>query len=241
MSRSNPSLNNNPHPCSRWFEYNAQKGVVQYYDKEAKANKEVGKVLNFILLDQLAGIAGWHEASKSSITSNEVRSSQNDTLTVKSFKGGELAKGLYADIKATVKLAGGKFTGKLYIAYKGDDGKLALGCLQLHGAALGAWMEFEKTNRKEIYKQSIQLFDVLPAKKGTVNYFDPMFKLVPLSPESETQAVELDKTLQGYLEVSLKRNLTAQPPAATEEEAPVITETFTADASNTGDPTDMPF
>lgn len=243
MSRSNPTINNNPHPCGRWFDYNAQKGVINFYDKEAKANKEVGKLFSFVLLDQLANIRGWHNASNSGITSNEVRRSQDDPMVVKAFKGGEIARGLYNDIKVVVKGAGGKFSANLYLAYKGDDGKLSLGCLQLHGAALGAWMEFEKTNRKEIYKQSIQLFDVLPAKKGSISYFDPMFKLVPLGAESEAQAIELDKQLQAYLEVSLKRGLPAVATATITEEVPAThveeTSTFTSDAAGATD--DLPF
>lgn len=239
MSRSNPTLNNNPHPCGRWFEYQAQKGVIQFYNKDTKANVEVGKVFNFILLDQLAGVRGWHNASNSGITSNEVRSSANDILIVKAFKGGEVARGLYTDIREKVKTAGGKFSANLYLAYNGDDGKLTLGCLQLHGAALGAWMEFEKSNRKEIYKQSIQICDHLPAQKGSIKYFDPIFKLCPLSPESEAQAIELDKQLQAYLEVSLKRNLTTTLPAAAAETGATVQEeeqsTFTADASNATD------
>ena len=101
MSRSNPQehLSN---PAVRWFEWNGEKGVIRFYDKDAKTNVDVPLPFTFLLLDQLATVRGWHDASASGIYANEVRDTTKDTLVVKSFKGGTIAEGLYKDIKADV-------------------------------------------------------------------------------------------------------------------------------------------
>jgi hypothetical protein len=141
MSRSNPSENSNPNPAVRWFEWNGEKGLVRYYDKELKQNVDVGTEFRFILLDQLGSVRGWHDASDSAIYSNEVKDTRQETLIVKSFKGGTLAEGIYRDIKDRANSVGGQFVANCYIAFKHGNG-LAIGSLRFKGAALGAWMEF---------------------------------------------------------------------------------------------------
>ena len=126
MSRSNPT-DNTPNPCTRWYEWDGANGGVRYYDKEAKKNIPVPDSFVFILLDELGTIKGWHDASDSGIYSNEVRDTKQETLLVKSFKGGVLAEGLYANIRdrVTSKAVGGKFSMSCYIGYKSESGALA--------------------------------------------------------------------------------------------------------------------
>jgi hypothetical protein len=49
----------------------------------------------FILLLQTSCVKGWDEKSQSKIYSNEVISTKNEDLVVKSFKGGTLYEGKY--------------------------------------------------------------------------------------------------------------------------------------------------
>ena len=203
MSRSNPT-DTAVNPAVRWFEWQGEHGIVRYYDKEKKENVDVGADFGFVLLDQLASVRGWHEASQSGIYSNEVKDTRADVLVVKAFKGGTLAEGLYKDIKDRANNVGGRFNANIYLAFKHGPG-MAIGCLRLKGGALGAWMEFVKANRAEVYKQAIKITGFTEGKKGRVVFRVPQFKLVPLAPESNEKATALDAELQAFLEIYLKR------------------------------------
>src|SRR5688572_29501693 len=100
MSRSNPT-DGARNPSTRWFEFasGADGGFVRYYDKASEKQIALGDAVNggkflFILLDEMATVKGWHDPSESAIFANEVRDTRQDTLVVRSFKGGELASGL---------------------------------------------------------------------------------------------------------------------------------------------------
>lgn len=208
MSRSQPA-NNNPNPCERWFEWDGALGVVRYYDKDAKKNIEVGKEFTFILLDELAVIKGWNDASDSGITSNEIRDSRAEPLVVKSYKGGVIASGFYNAIKDRVAAAGGNFTTNLYIAFMGADG-LKLGSLQLKGAALHAWVDFVKANRKAVYEKSVQIKGSKSGKKGKVIFETPVLTIREISEKTNTAATVLDAELQEYLKGYFKRTRSDQ-------------------------------
>src|SRR6185503_6830295 len=149
MSRSNPT-ENMPNPSQRWFEWNGAEGHFRYYDKEAKQNVDMPSDFTFIVLDRLASVRGWHEQSESGIVSNEVRDTRSEPLVVRSFKGGPIATGIYQSIRDRVANAGGRFTITAYCAFR-EDGKIKMGGIQLRGAALRAWSDFEKKNRKAIF------------------------------------------------------------------------------------------
>lgn len=198
MSRSNPH-EHSANPAERWFEWNGENGTVRYYDKDAKRKVDLGHDFGFVLLDELASVRGWHEASKSGIYSNEVRDTRENILIVKAFKGGTLVEGLYKDIKDRVNTVGGQFNANCYIAFKDGDGSLTMGSLRFKGAALGAWMEFRKAHRHELYAKGVRIVGAVEGKKGRITYFVPTFKVVDLTPESNAAAVALDKQLQEYL------------------------------------------
>jgi hypothetical protein len=226
VSRSNPSehLSN---PSTRWFEWAGDKGEISYYDKEAKKDVPVPLPFAFILLDELASVRGWHDASSSGIYSNEVRDTTQETLVVKSFKGGLIEEGKYKAIKLNVNAAGGDYNASLYIAFKGDSGDYAIGALRLKGAALGAWMEFRKAHRADIYKQAVNIQTFTEGKKGSITFRVPKFSLKVVSAEAEAMAVKLDTELQEFLKVYLTRNkrdqaeAIAQHPVYTEQDRPM--------------------
>lgn len=204
MSRSNPNQNN-PNPATRFFEWNGENGVVRHYDKDAKKNIDMPLPFTFLLLDELAGVRGWHDASSSGIYSNEVRDTRTDILVVKAFKGGTLAEGLYKDIKDKANSLGGQFNANCYIAFKGDGGALAIGSLKFKGAALGAWMEFRKANRSGLYAKAISVTGFTEGKKGRIIFRVPTFELKDISVETNAAAVTLDKQLQEWLDGYLSR------------------------------------
>lgn len=221
MSRSNPT-DNSPNPSTRWFEWNGEAGTIRYYDKDKKKNIDVALPFTFLLLDELGSVRGWHESSQSGIYANEVRDTRQDVLVVKAFKGGTLATGLYKDIKDRVNTAGGGFVSNCYIAFKSNGHGLVLGSVRFKGAALGAWMEFRKANRAELWEKAVEITGYTEGKKGRVIFRVPTFGLKAASADTQRIAVDLDKALQAFLDGYLKRTKHDQVAAvgATPSQAP---------------------
>lgn len=224
MSRSNPT-DGVRNPATRWFEWAGGEngGFVRWYDKDAKTDVKVNVPFTFLLLDELSTVKGWHEPSESSIYANEVRDLRSDVLVVKSFKGGELATGLYTTIKDRIIAKGGHYHGSIYIAFKDGDA-LKLGNLGLKGAALGAWMDFKKSaaskknadgkNIKAYFVDAVTITGYEQAKKGGTIYRVPKFDLKGVSEETNAAAVALDAELQAFLADYLRRPKgdAAKPP-----------------------------
>lgn len=241
MSRSNPT-DQGTHPCSRWHEWDGSVGQVRYYDKQTKKNIPISGDFVFILLDQLSVIKGWHDASDSGITSNEVRDTTTDPFVVRAFEGGVLASGIYQAIRDKIVSVGGHFTTNCYIAFK-DGAVLSIGSLQLKGAALNAWVEFKKKHRAELYTKAIKISGYEEGKKGKITFRMPKFSVVDISPETNEKAMALDTTLQYYLDRYLSKPRQEQAEAVpapfkqVEDEGPPEV----ADNASGEDDTDVPF
>lgn len=216
MSRSNPNENGIPNPSKRWFQWSGEKGVIQFYDKEQEKTIEVGSDFTFMLLDQLGSVRGWHDASDSGIYSNEVKDTRQDVLVVKAFKGGPIAEGLYKAIKDRVNAEGGRFVASCYVAFKGDDGKLAIGNIGFKGAALRAWMDFTKACRANLYKKAVRIYGYEEGKKGRVVFRVPNYSVVDVSAETDAAATALDRELQTFLKFYFARTKRDQAEQAPE-------------------------
>lgn len=215
MSRSNPTEGAR-NPSTRWFEWSggADGGFVRWYDKEKKEHVKVDGAFTFLLLDELATVKGWHEASESSIFANEVRDTRQEVFVVKSFEGGELASGLYGNIRDRIVAVGGHFCVSLYLAYR-DGEELKIGNLSLKGAALSAWMDFKKAAgtkkgadgkaMRAYFVDAVKIAGYEQAKKGGTTYRIPKFALTPVAEDTNKQAVVLDVELQAFLSDYFKR------------------------------------
>jgi len=217
MSRSNPT-DNTPNPATVWYEWAGKDGNLKFYDKEKKENITRDLPFTFLLLDQLACVKGWSDSHGSGITSNEVRDTRSEAMTVRVFSGPTIAEGLYKDIKDKVKAAGGKFVSNLYIGFK-QDGKLVLGSIQFKGAALQAWGDFKKENNNAVFTHAITITGTKDGKKGSVTFKVPTFALKEISKETNEEANLLDATLQSYLAGYLKRTKATVSPEAGEHAA----------------------
>lgn len=207
MSRSRPNMNGGSNnPAERWFQWKGSEGEFQWYNKEKKKNVSVDFPFTFLLLDQLSTVKGWHDSSNSAIYANEVRNMNEEEMVVKSFKRKtELARGLYPNIKQKVKAEGGRFNASLYVAFKNEDGELALGNVMLQGGALSAWMDLTEEAGDDIYSKAVVVKKASKLKKkGAVKYKDPVFSLVDVSEETDQAATELDIKLQEYLDEYLQ-------------------------------------
>jgi hypothetical protein len=169
-------------------------------------------------------IKGWHDSSSSGIYSNEVKSTGSEPLTVRAFKGGTIAEGLYKDIKLKVNGLGGDYHASLYFYLNGEVVNLAI-----KGAALMSWSDFAKENRKSFLGNYIEVTGALDAKKGSVKYSTPVMVSGGVIDKSVSEGAEdAYDTLQKYFasrkttaSVAVEELVAEEVPARKFEEAPV--------------------
>jgi len=172
MARSDAYATTAQSPVKKYLSWSSNEKCFTYWDKEAKENKKLPIPIKFIHYDEMATIKGWHDASGSGIYSNEVKSTKNEPLSVRAFKGGEIANGLYQDIKSKVNSAGGDYHVSLYAELNGEIVNFSF-----KGAALMTWSDFAKENRKSFLGNYVNVVGALDAKKGSVKYSTPVFQI----------------------------------------------------------------
>jgi hypothetical protein len=194
-------------PAKRFLEWKSNDKCFSYYDKEKSENVKVELPFKFLVLDQLHTVSGWNDATSSGIYSNEVKFISKQVMTVKPFKGNEIAKGLYADIKEKVKNAGGHYVKSIYIML--EDGTLAN--IQLKGSAVQQWGEFTNKSLSRLPEEWVVVDKAVEGKKGAVKFTTPGFKFD--GSLNDAQAAKADAVFD-ELETYLKAYLI-------KEEAPV--------------------
>jgi hypothetical protein len=149
----------------------------------------VGEPIHIIVLDQLSTITGFDDATESGIYSNEVHNLATEKLTVKAHKGGELAEGLYQDIKGV-----GKFTKSVYACLiKG--GELELVNFKFSGSSLSPWIDAKVGDDGcviELKSNDVEL------KKGTNTYYAPTITRKVVRQDILEKAMKIDDELQTY-------------------------------------------
>ncbi|WP_296683170.1 hypothetical protein [Flavobacterium sp.] len=201
-------------PAKRFLEWKSNDKTFGYYDKsiaesmKGKSADEIKEAANvkiqlpfkFLVLDQLHTVSGWNDATSSGIYSNEVKFISKQVMTVKPFKGNEIAKGLYADIKEKVKNAGGHYVKSIYIML--EDGTLAN--IQLKGSSVQQWGEFTNKSLSRLPEEWVVVDKAIEGKKGSVRYTTPGFKFGGSLSDSEANQAdlvfdELETYLKAYL------------------------------------------
>ena len=194
-------------PATKFLEWKSNDQCFEYYDKEAQKKVQVPLPFKFLVLDELHTIKGWNDATSSAIYSNEVKYISKEPMTVKPFKGNEIAKGLYKDIKDKVVSAGGHYTKSIYIML--EDGLLAN--IQLKGSAVQKWGEFTQKQRTRLADEWVVVAKALEGKKGAVKFFTPEFGFEKSLTKNEgLLADNCFNILEAYLNAYLK-------PVAVEE------------------------
>jgi hypothetical protein len=202
-------------PAKRFLEWKSNDKCFSYYDKEKKENVSVALPFKFLVLDQLHTVSGWNDATSSGIYSNEVKFISKQVMTVKPFKGNEIAKGLYADIKEKLKNAGGHYVKSIYIML--EDGTLAN--IQLKGSAVQQWGEFTNKSLSRLPEEWVVVDKAVEGKKGAVKFTTPGFTFGgSLSDKEAGQADLVFDELETYLKAYLIK-----------EEAPVEVEDLDSD------------
>ena len=192
--RTNPNVSDRPkNLATHYIKWNGNNGNFSFYDNENKVDVILPDDFTFIVLDELHCIAGFSDEHQCGIYSNEIRNIKNDILTAKYFKGFQvIEEGLYKNIrdKVTSKSVGGKYCKSVYVAFKlSKDKDLIIGNIKLTGSGLGGYFEFLEIVGSSLYTGAVKLNGSKSEKKGSNNYFVPIFKLIPLSQESDIEAV----------------------------------------------------
>jgi len=244
MSRSNPTVKN---PATRFFQWRGgaeafkgedgktrhEGGRVTWYDKEAQQENEMALPMTFIVLDELTTITGYSEKDQSGFWSNEVRNLSSEKLVVKT-KSGTVASGVYGDISENIKGRGAKYAVSAYIAFKDDEGELALGNIKISGAALTAWIEFKK--RFDVMQCAVFISDEPKLeKKGSNYYFSPVFEGQNISDATEASSKALDEELQRYLNTYFSRKPEVEELEEVEDEIDDEDEEETTESNATGE------
>ena len=183
-------------PVKKYLSWSSTEKCFKYYDKEQGKDVLLKLPLKFVHLDELATIKGWDEKSESGIYSNEVRSTKLEQLNIRSFKGGEIIKGIYQDIKLRVQAAGGVYHASMYVFLNGEVVNLSF-----KGAALMGWSDFAKDNRKSFLGNTIEVLTASEGKKGAVKFYSPVFTLgAPIALSDSEKAEDAYTLLKSYLD-----------------------------------------
>ena len=198
--------------ATKFIELKSNEKCFNYYDKEAQKNVEIPLPFKFLVLDELHTIKGWNDASSSNIYSNEVKFISKEVMTVKPFKGNEIAKGYYKDIKDKVVAAGGHYTKSIYVML--EDGSLAN--ISLKGSGVQKWGDFTQKTRNRLADEWVTVAKAEDGKKGAVKFSTPSFSFAnSISDEEANMADEAFNILESYLKTYLAK---AEPVIVEEEE-----------------------
>ena len=190
-------------PATMFIEWKSNDKAFEYYDKETQKKVSIPLPFKFLVLDELHAVKGWNDATSSGIYSNEVKFISKEIMTVKPFKGNEIAKGLYKDIKEKVVAAGGHYVKSIYIML--EDGTLAN--LQLKGSSVQAWGEFTQKTRKRLPEEWVIVKTAKDGKKGAVKFSIPEFGFERSLSDAENEQADLCfDILESYLKAYLVKS-----------------------------------
>ena len=198
-----------PSPVKRYLEWAGGEGKIKFYDKEKGENIMFASLPKFAVLAERFKITGFDDAKQKGISSTE---GQNigDELTI--FVGGKPhEKGIYQELKIN---RGYNYTKSLYIVVFGKDGPQVMN-LQLRGAAFSSWMNFLASkeqyagkDKPVLHVDGLAITGAEAKKKGSTNYFEPIFEVVHLTEEEDLVAEKLQKEVNEYLSSRGKGNQT---------------------------------
>ena len=173
MARLNRPTNQTVNPVTKYINWKSNDKAFSYYDKDKGEDIKIELPIKFLFLEHYHTVKGWNDASESGIYSNEVYAISKEPLTVKAFKGGEIASGLYKENKEQIKNAGGVYHRSIYAML--PDGEL---------------VNFQ-----------LKVNEALDGKKGAVKYSTPNFTIgKPITKNDDKLATECASKLQDYID-----------------------------------------
>lgn len=177
----NASEGKSSNPATKFLQWKSNDKCFAYYDKEFMGTVQVPLPFKFQFLEHFSTIKGWNDATETGIYSNEIMFTSKEELDVKTFKGVEIAKGLYKDIRSKVRDAGGKYHRSVYVL--DENGNIVN--IQMKGAVVSAYSVFMdgdaksgiKGNKHLIENNWIVVNKFQELKKGATKYSVPIFEI----------------------------------------------------------------
>ena len=171
MSRKSEFTSSYEKPATMYLEWSSNEKCFKYWNNQDKENVLVQLPFTFLVLKEMHTVKGWHDKSQSGIYANEVKNISSETIEVKSFKGGLLAKGIYKEIKEIINNVGGNYVKSIYaMTTTGEVINIAL-----KGAAVQEWGEAFNKGRSRMADEWITVAAADDRKKGSVKYSVPLF------------------------------------------------------------------
>jgi len=180
-------------PATKFLQWKSNDKCFAYWDKSKEQNIQIELPFKFQFLEHFHTIKGWNDASESGIYSNEVKFISKEPLKVRSFKGGDIAEGLYSEIRGSIRDAGGKYFRSVYVI--SEDGEIIN--LQFKGAVVSAYSDFMAENENKIEGAWIEINKAEDKKKGATKYSVPIFEVGKAFSKSENTLAD-----EKYLEVA---------------------------------------
>ena len=214
MSRKSEFASTSKNPAKYFLEWKSNDKTFVYYDKEKGESVKLDLPLKFLTLAQMHTVKGWNDSSQSGVFSNEVKFIGTEELNVRSFKGGDIVKGFYKDVKTEIKAAGGHYTKSVYVLV-GED----IWNLQLKGSAVQVWNDFTQKTRAKLPNEWVTVSGADERKKGSIKYSVPVFEFEKaLTAKDEKTADAAYETLSGYLKSYTEKEKSPELDLEVEEE-----------------------
>lgn len=190
-------------PTSKYLEWKSNDKSFSYYDKALGEKVELKLPVKFAFLQHYHTVKGFNDTSNSGIYSNEVFWIGSEEMTVRSFKGGVIAEGLYKDIKPKIVNAGGKYHRSVYVMM--EDGTIAN--FAFKGAVVKEWSDFYGEKENLLDNQWVEITESRDEKKGSVKYTVPVFTVgKPIGNEVSKMAQQRADELGDYLKEKSSTN-----------------------------------
>lgn len=197
-------------PATKFLQWKSNDKCFAYWDKSKEENIKIELPFKFQFLEHFHTIKGWNDASESGIYSNEVKFISKEDLKVRSFKGGDIAEGLYSEIRGQIRDAGGKYHRSVYVINEEGD----IVNLQLKGAAVSSYSDFMNENENKVEGAWMVVSGAEDKKKGATKYSTPIFEIGKKFTKDEMAlADEKYKDIVNYFE-----KYTKEEPEPVEEE-----------------------
>jgi len=169
-------------PATKFLEWKSNDKCFAYYDKQLKEQVQVQLPLKVQFLEHFHTVKGWNDASASGIYANEVKFISKEPLKVKAFKGGDIAEGIYSEIRGKLRDAGGKYYRSVYVVLDGE-----IVNLQLKGACVSAYSDFMQNHENQLESAWTEILTVSDHKKGATKYSTPDFTVGKLFTTKEIE------------------------------------------------------
>ena len=186
MGRTQQTQSNavkNPATC--YLEWSGEHGHFSYWDGQ---DRQVLDSLDFVLLETTKSVSGYDDVSNSRIYSNSVKSTEDHFVVRVSKTNSVLAEGTYAEIKSDRF----KYTENLLVLAE-ISGMAGIVQISLSGAGVQSLMTLRENHQMaEIYNSMIRVTRSEKMKKGRVEYYQPVFTLLPLDEEMKNKADEFE-------------------------------------------------